>query len=349
MDSEEFNHYVELKKTYTKRLHILELKAAQQGINTAPEVLMEIDDLRDKVAEIEVLLSDISITLDARHSTNDTEPRKQVEIVFRGTYKEVSAELQKAAIRALAAVLEIPSDEIRVVNVRLGSIIFRLDLPAQAADKLQELYNSGNSELREMGIYDVSIIEPVPVYQATRRDQTIFDIFEQRMNSGSGNRQDGILERLERWLDSLGISSVSRRSGGIVVDLISSNNLRYRLYIFEVYDAIIFETVIFQGLTGGEEQLNQFAQVLTELKRMTFSSQIYIVEMGKGKMSVILRMSESARFIDANRLADTLNLFEGFISILLPVIKELYEHSGLEETGTGSGSLLYELIRKSGQ
>ncbi|NOK60947.1 MAG: hypothetical protein GFH27_549289n71 [Chloroflexi bacterium AL-W] len=46
-------HNQQLLDTYQRRLQILELQAAQFGINTPPHIVMEIEDLTKKIKEIE--------------------------------------------------------------------------------------------------------------------------------------------------------------------------------------------------------------------------------------------------------------------------------------------------------
>lgn len=45
--------YQELRSTLTRRLHILELQAAKYGIAAPPHVVIEIEDLRKEIAELD--------------------------------------------------------------------------------------------------------------------------------------------------------------------------------------------------------------------------------------------------------------------------------------------------------
>ena len=50
-------------------------------------------------------------------------------IVFKGDFDALTPELQERMIRVLAAFVELPPDQIRVVKVMSGSIIFRVEMP----------------------------------------------------------------------------------------------------------------------------------------------------------------------------------------------------------------------------
>jgi len=45
MNKEQQQHLEDLKQVYTRRLQKLELKEAEQGINTPPEMSIEIEDI----------------------------------------------------------------------------------------------------------------------------------------------------------------------------------------------------------------------------------------------------------------------------------------------------------------
>jgi len=53
MNLQESQHLNELLKKHKKRLYILESQAASFGISTPPHILMEIDDIREKISSID--------------------------------------------------------------------------------------------------------------------------------------------------------------------------------------------------------------------------------------------------------------------------------------------------------
>jgi hypothetical protein len=72
-------------------------------------------------------------------------------------FSEFTPEVRAAAIGALAGVLDIPRDQIRVLDVQPGSIILKLEIPSESLDKLIALYEDNDPAIRGLGIY--SIIE----------------------------------------------------------------------------------------------------------------------------------------------------------------------------------------------
>jgi len=54
---EQSEHLRRLKETYTRRLHILEQQAATFGLSTPPHILMEIEDLKQKISAIDAPLT----------------------------------------------------------------------------------------------------------------------------------------------------------------------------------------------------------------------------------------------------------------------------------------------------
>ncbi len=57
MDDEQRTHLEELRETHQKRLNKLELREAQLGLSAPPELLTEIEDVREKVNAINIQLS----------------------------------------------------------------------------------------------------------------------------------------------------------------------------------------------------------------------------------------------------------------------------------------------------
>jgi len=52
MTDQQPQHLVELRQTYQRRLHVLELQAATFGLSAPPHVLTEIEDIREKIEAI---------------------------------------------------------------------------------------------------------------------------------------------------------------------------------------------------------------------------------------------------------------------------------------------------------
>jgi hypothetical protein len=149
MNSEQ-EHIEKLRSAYEKRLRILELKEAQQGYNTPAEVLMEITDLQNKIEALDRRLQsrDLPIPVSpspASFQANWQAGMQRIEIVLRGDFSRMTPEIQAATVRAIAALAEIPVEQIAVLKVMSGSIIFELAVPPHAAERLIEMYQEENS------------------------------------------------------------------------------------------------------------------------------------------------------------------------------------------------------------
>ena len=69
-------NFKELLLIHQKRLDLLELQAAAYGISTPPHILIEIDDIRDKIKDIERKLQIIDSQLQLSSSLPDIETNK---------------------------------------------------------------------------------------------------------------------------------------------------------------------------------------------------------------------------------------------------------------------------------
>jgi hypothetical protein len=58
MDDKQRQHLDELRRTYQRRLRVLELQAASFGLSAPPHVLTEIEDIREKIAAIDTQLAE---------------------------------------------------------------------------------------------------------------------------------------------------------------------------------------------------------------------------------------------------------------------------------------------------
>ena len=78
--------------------------------------------------------------------------RKQIEITFNGSFDDLTPEKQNAVVRAIAGIVEISPDQVTVLKVMPGSMIFTIELPAEAVDNLIELYESGDKIINLLDI-----------------------------------------------------------------------------------------------------------------------------------------------------------------------------------------------------
>ena len=62
-------HFKKIREIHVRRLQVLELQAAQFGINTPPHIVLEIEDIKEKIRLIELQLKKyINATEHLEHS-----------------------------------------------------------------------------------------------------------------------------------------------------------------------------------------------------------------------------------------------------------------------------------------
>jgi hypothetical protein len=162
MEREQERHLIQVRNASLKRLRVLEVKEARFGVDIAAHILVELDELREKIGVLDAQLGN---TVSAATSAPAaTAPLQQIEIVCKGRLDTLSSEVQQAAIRAFAAIMEIPPDMVRVVAVTQGSIKYLLEVPAEAAERMLAVYEDNGSVLRDLDIEYVQILgrEPAP-------------------------------------------------------------------------------------------------------------------------------------------------------------------------------------------
>jgi hypothetical protein len=82
--------------------------------------------------------------------------RTEVQIVLKGSLIDFTPELQGAAIRALAAVLNIPHDQVRLLSVSSGSVILKVEIDKRASERLLQLYAAQDPVIQDLGIQEVT-------------------------------------------------------------------------------------------------------------------------------------------------------------------------------------------------
>lgn len=180
MDVEERKHLEELRRTKVKRLRVLELQQAQQGSATQPGILTEIADLKRELEELELQLSLSSGFYPSPQTFAIVKYRKLIEVELKGSY---SPEIFTATIRAIAAIVNMPVSQVRVIQVlgvgetyrvelpieadsmsndiaKLikslgGNIIYKVDLPKDSADQFFYLYHQKDDNVVDMGVQSV--------------------------------------------------------------------------------------------------------------------------------------------------------------------------------------------------
>lgn len=175
MHSEE-KHLIQLRQAHYRRLCVLELKAAQQGTETPADILIEIEDLREKITDIDIKINKIQQTIHKNptfiaHMPNSAVDNvtQQIEIVFKGDFSDLTPELQSATIRAIAALANISPEQVKVIKVMSGSIVYKIEIPMEAAELLKRLDEANDPLLRDAGVVHIrSVPEEVPVVSVTK-------------------------------------------------------------------------------------------------------------------------------------------------------------------------------------
>src|SRR5689334_1819835 len=95
IESDDTKHLEEMRKAYSKRLRVRELQHALSGLDTPPIVLIEIEDLEQKIGALDAKLSGLrdsekSAPTQRGNSAIPNNKQKMVEVIFRGDLDNVS-------------------------------------------------------------------------------------------------------------------------------------------------------------------------------------------------------------------------------------------------------------------
>jgi hypothetical protein len=153
MDKGERQHLEKLRKVHIRRLRVLELQVARLGANPPADVVMEVEDLGERIAEIDAQLP--RAVLPSENLSADL-PERKIRIVLDIDFAEWNPILQEAALRAFAAVMDIPPDKIKIMDIQPGSVKVVLRVPEDAADRLLDLYKSEHPVIHDLYIESVA-------------------------------------------------------------------------------------------------------------------------------------------------------------------------------------------------
>jgi len=81
MDNDQQRHLEELRRAYQKRLRVLELQSAQQGLQTPAHIVMELEELRQKLADIDRQLGAGALAADGTIVAGETSAPQQAPAV----------------------------------------------------------------------------------------------------------------------------------------------------------------------------------------------------------------------------------------------------------------------------
>lgn len=135
----EYDHALMLRNVRQRRLQHLQLKEAQFGIACDPSVLMEIEDLGGEIA-----------TLNERIAAYAQVPTIPSALL--------TPEQQRAALLALSAIVGLPPERIKLIDIVLGSIVLVVELPIAEAGRLLALQRLGPQALARSGFARVDVL-----------------------------------------------------------------------------------------------------------------------------------------------------------------------------------------------
>lgn len=177
-EKEELDHLNVIRRAYQRNLRILEQQQAMFGLNQAPvHIITQIEDLNASIKDIDNKIKMISVHESPHQKTSFNEPRKQLKIGIELEYESIDPELLAVLKRALAAILNISIDQVIIRELQHGSIVLTIELPDEAADRLQEMYARNDPALREILIYKVE-----PVADDSKQDASMEKSSEQLLN-----------------------------------------------------------------------------------------------------------------------------------------------------------------------
>ncbi len=162
-------------KIHTRRLNILREKQALKGINVAPEIILEIEDIEEKLAKSREQLAEFN------------KPKKFLEVTLD---EQFTPELLEAARRAFAGVVNIPVDRVKVAYIRDGSVVLLVQMPEDAANQLISLYESGEMRLPDLIIKQIQSIDSLSRVDLQEVSLTGFDLSEADLRETDLRRAD---------------------------------------------------------------------------------------------------------------------------------------------------------------
>lgn len=129
--------------THRRRLQLLKEKKAKYGLNTPSEIIIEIEDIEAEIEQLELELKEIE-----RSVPSPKEPVSNgVAIIHR-------------ARKSLANILRISLNQISIQSER--SKLWRIQLPATAAERLLTLHQNTDPILQTLNIQQLRVIRHQP-------------------------------------------------------------------------------------------------------------------------------------------------------------------------------------------
>jgi hypothetical protein len=158
---DELAHLRQIHSILRKNVRILKVQIFQHGgrATTPLIILNQFDGAQKDLAETVRQLQELGDSMaPTRPVSAHTSERQVFDLSFHLYCPEPPPELEAAVRRALAELLEIGEDEVIIRKRRLGSIIYTVELPKEAAKRLQKLAKQGRMDLIYLGLYRIEVV-----------------------------------------------------------------------------------------------------------------------------------------------------------------------------------------------
>jgi len=130
-----------LRDTQIRRLQKRQIQAARLGYTADPSIEMEIEDIEYKLSDLDYKI--------AEYTSNIT--------VHPARKRILSVEQQRAAVLALSRITGIPPEQIKLVDIVLGSVILLVDMPLDGAARLVAMQRLNHPMLRAQGFANIAL------------------------------------------------------------------------------------------------------------------------------------------------------------------------------------------------
>lgn len=232
---------------HKRRLQKLKEYRALHGISVDPSILIEIEDIEAKIAELREELEPL------KASSQVSSSKAQIEITFAGDFALLKPDARIAAIKALAGILNIPADQIEVLYIQQGSIIIKMELPEEAKAQLMILHEAGTPIILDLGDQTIQVTEikatNIEEPSINRKTSQIFLSYSRHDGEQVEKVYDELLSRRFRpWMDTKDIfageewkKSIRRaiRKSDFFVACLSKNAVGKRGFLrTEIQDAL---------------------------------------------------------------------------------------------------------------
>lgn len=185
--SDDQEYLKQLLKIHQDRLQVLEMREAQLGLNTPPEIIVEMRHIRQKIGSVNQQISSLTKPPDEILADKNI-----VEIILYESFEKWSSETQTDVLISLSAIIEAPLKDINILKVYGKSVNLLVDMPSDKANLLLSVFQAHEIPLK-LGIESVRIINVIckKVYDESVRIKMVKDlkgeikIIEKRMRQGT--------------------------------------------------------------------------------------------------------------------------------------------------------------------